>query len=142
MNRPLYETTADLEREKEVARKIEKSWLVRCGKLSMGDRFDYAIFFDQTDILCGYCEIKCRNIAHDEYPTYFISYDKFLAGVALRQNSHVPVFIVVNYTDGTYYFQVGNVKGSFVQTGGRRDRDDPMDEEEMIHVPIYNMSLL
>jgi hypothetical protein len=97
---------------------------------------DYAIV-EPDGRISGFVEIKCRNCASDKYDTLMISLGKVVAGQELSEISHVPFFIVVNYTDGTFAFKYIYNPDIRLAYGGRTVQTrDCADEEPVLFIPV------
>lgn len=131
MSRPLYETSEDLGKERAVIADIEQRWRCQAQKMPVRYKLDYALMRDGK--VCAWTEVKCRG---QRYGTYMISLDKISAGLRLSDLSKCPFIIIVRYDDGTYYCTVTNDLVFDIQWGGRKDRNDPEDEEPVLMIPM------
>jgi len=131
VSRPLYETSEDLGRERDVVANIEKRWSCQAQKLPMRYKLDYALM--RNGKVSAWAEIKCRG---QRYATYLISLDKVSAGLRLSEISSLPFLIVVRYDDGTYYCTVTKDLVYDIEWGGRKDRNDPEDQEPVLMIPM------
>jgi hypothetical protein len=131
--RPIYETASDRQREDEVRQYLVetyKSKYVKSGSLAIVDGYLYY----PDDKLAAVVEIKCRNNAHDKYPTYMISATKWRNARMLASDHGVTFLLVVRFTDGIYAVK-GNTEYPTAK-GGRYDRGDAKDVEECMYIPL------
>ena len=133
--RPTYETAQDITREEGVARTLAKASGKTAHKLPKFYPCDWGLT-DTSGRVTTLLEIKCRNVKHDQYPTFMLSLHKW---TALRSfTEHANVYVIVRYTDGI--FKIPVTPGTWeVRMGGRTDRGDSQDTEPVIHVPIDKM---
>lgn len=131
--RPIYETSADRQREDDVRRYISDNYACIYMKTAVLAGVDgYLYYPDQR--LAAIVEIKCRKNAYNKYPTYMISANKWRNGLQLAKEKEVPFMLVVSFTDGVY---VTKMKDSYeIKQGGRYDRGDSMDVEDCIYIPM------
>jgi hypothetical protein len=135
MTRPRYETAADRARELTVAEAFAKAKSLDIRKMPHGHRADFELRREGN--LIGYIEIKTRTCNSNTYGTYHISKDKLLALKSLGDRENTKVALVVRWKDRIGYITVKTVldNASF-KMGGRWDRGDKFDVEEMAEVDI------
>jgi len=142
MTRPQYETAADRTREGKVAAAFATAFKdVVVSKLPYGDRADFLL--TQRGIDAAYIEIKTRTCTSKTYATYHVSKDKL---EALRDkaaaDSLAPV-LVVQWKDRIGFINVNEyLAAATFKQGGRWDRNDPYDVEEMAEVAIDKFQFL
>ena len=131
--RPIYETAQDRQREDEVRQYLVETY--KCGyeKTQTLASID-GYLKHPDDRLAAIIEIKCRNNAHDKYPTYMISATKWRNARAIAKDADIPFLLVVRFTDGIYAVR-GNVDYPTAK-GGRYDRGDAKDTEECMYIPL------
>jgi hypothetical protein len=83
-------------------------------------------------------EIKCRDIKWGQYPTIILSKTKFMKGYDRLVNHGERFRFVVRYKTG---IQVLKMKDDILthvnfKKGGRRDRNDPRDIEDVADIPL------
>jgi hypothetical protein len=139
MTRPIYETQGDLLREEDVASKIGRAWKCIMIKMPAKATFDYAA--KRGNVIVSLIEIKTRTNPHNQYPTYMISADKMVAGFLRSTYLAVPFMLVVQFTDGVFYWS-SNQEGFTLDVGGRTDRGDTLDLEMVCHIPINHFKRL
>lgn len=138
--RPVYETEAHLQGEQGVAKKLE-AWinnpLATVVKTPPLAPYDYCIV--KKGLISGVVEIKVRSNPSDKYPTYMISLEKVSQCTSHANIIGCPFYVVVQWTDklGRWKFDRDQYTTGI---GGRTDRNDSMDEEPVIYIPIENFS--
>lgn len=135
--RRYYQTEDDLRREREVAAVIERAYDLKAIKLPDYARADFLLHRDGT--AKSVIEIKCRNVSSAKYDTYMISkakYDALLGWVDMG----LKAAIVVRWTDAIGV--VGVPVEHRESTGGRTDRGDAFDIENVVHIPTERFKLL
>lgn len=118
------ETAKSRNDEEDVRGLIENSWHMKLHRMPRMYKLDYAGYAPTNDpayngnrIIC-WIEVKGRTVPHDKYPTYMVSLHKVEAGLERFRVTNLPAYLVVRFTDGTYYWEMreGDFKVSF---GGR-----------------------
>jgi len=130
MSRPTYVTPADEAVERVIADTVGVSWNCSPTKLAKFNSIDFALTRDGN--VSGWMEIKRRTNAHDKYPTYMISFDKWKNLILTANASQLPAFLVVQFTDGLYYLH-SHIPPTHIEVGGRFDRNDSQDVEPVAH---------
>ncbi len=97
---------------------------------------DYAFLRDGAVV--GFAELKCRTIRRDAFPTMMISLGKIISAQALYRVTHVPIVLVVEWTDWVGWTQIAGENACDYQTalGGRKDRNDEQDNDVVALIPI------
>lgn len=132
---PTYENDASLSDEERISNIIEKVWKCRMEKLPRKNRIDYALMRDGVG-LAAYAEIKSRKSSRFKYPTWMVSLEKWLYAQHIAEVSNgVPMFFVVEWTDGLFFIRQDSVKFS-VGVGGRSDRGNDLDRELCVFVSV------
>lgn len=140
--RPTYETEADRKNEKRVAQKAASAWGgCLAEKLPKQYRADFG-FVDSRESVLAWAEVKCRTNEHDRYPTYMLSLAKWLEAERLSQDTGLPFYLLVEFTDGIYYLRVKKLEGISIKMGGRSDRGDAQDREPTVHIPMRHFKPL
>lgn len=134
MNRKLYESPENLEKERNVALFLEERWKCEAVKMPIKYGLDFALRRNKR--LMGFCEIKCLNYEMHEFDSmsggYFISLGKFMAAKALFEFTKLPFFLVLNTKSGIYYRKFDNFDNLEFTVNGRKDRNDWQDFEPMV----------
>jgi hypothetical protein len=132
---PLYEAALDLSNEAEVAAYLAVRWQSRTEKLEHLHPYDYAVY-DRRGVLCGCVEIKCRRAS---YPTYRIGLQKWRRMLEFSRRTGIPGCLVVRWpVNGAVKLLLAPVipRPHGIVMGGRRDRGNPLDIEEMVEIPM------
>jgi hypothetical protein len=138
--RPIYETPEDIIRESSIQEEfIEAVYgdneLVKAVKLPKFYAIDYALTKYNGKII-GWLEIKSRTIPSDKYSSYILSYKKWREGISISQESNLPYYLAVKWTDKLGVITFPNCIQTNLVIGGRFDRSDPDDTEPMVEIPI------
>jgi hypothetical protein len=139
--RPRYETDSDRRRQWDAVTRL-------CAAMGTVPRitpelapWDYSIH--RGEQMVAIVEVKCRLCASRTYPTYMIGTRKMetLQSDAVRLG--VPGLLLVGWSDviGVVSAAEALARG-FRSHGGRSDRDDPLDTETVLHVPVEMFQLL
>ena len=151
--RPIYETTDHLRAEELTAKTIEEIlqgkdeslYLVKTSRLYP---YDYLIMKGQPNdkygdrvlsTIEGLVEVKVRTNAYKKYSTYMISLQKVVNCVSHADIIGCDFFLYVQWTDGIGCWKFDRDQYT-TGIGGRTDRNDSMDEEPVIYIPIKNFS--
>ena len=125
MARMMYETKEHLKAERKSADIIEGKWSCLLKKLSYKLIVDFAVV--RNDIICGWIEIKNRNITFNHSNKYMISMHKINQARDLSDKTDLPFILVVKFTDGIYFYKDKREKHE-LKWGGRfatqRDEQD------------------
>ena len=138
--RPVYETEAHLQGEQDVAKKLE-AWinnpLATVVKTPPLAPYDYCIV--KKGLISGVVEIKVRSNPSDKYPTYMISLEKVSQCTSHANIIGCPFYVVVQWTDKLGWWKFDRDQYT-TGIGGRTDRNDSMDQETVIYIPINNFT--
>ena len=138
MNRPVYETDADRQREKELADLMAKHWGVTAKPNPKMYPIDYTFVGDYGEVE-GFGEIKIRRNTKEKYPTYMISAHKVADAKKLAEATGRDVILIVKWSCGSIgYLDLANTPADSVHWGGRSDRGDGQDMEPVCHFNIEN----
>lgn len=130
--RPVYETAADLKREHSVKSVLEQVWNIEVRKLPNRYFVDWCFFRDNK--LTAFAEFKRRHHNHDKYSTVMLPYLKWVQGMMLAKDASVPLLIIMQFDDGMYWDL--SPSAAEIGWGGRKDRNDPEDQELYVFMPI------
>jgi hypothetical protein len=141
--RPIYETAEDLVREESISDQFVNAVygdnnLVTAVKLPKFYHVDYALV--KYGQIIGWLEIKSRTIPSTNYTTYHLAYKKWREGNLLAEQSNLPYYLAVRWTDCLGVITFPNTIAIKLVIGGRIDRNDPDDREPMAEIPIDNLS--
>jgi len=130
-----YETETDRRREDWVAKRFALKTGVLQHELPENSRID-RLLTDKNHKPRGWAEIKCRTHECGHYDTYAISETKFKTMLWMKKATNLPVMLVVGFMDLVAWIDVTSLGGLRVVEGGRTDRDDPLDVERVVLIPI------
>lgn len=132
LNRPIYETQTDLQREREVMERLCRAWSVGCQKLPLKYIVDYGMLRDEK--LVAWLEIKCRN---KKYDSMILSAAKWFAGKDLARQTTLSFVVVYAFPDSSiYYLTIEPEMTPDIQFEGRTDRNDWQDREPCVMLPL------
>jgi len=134
MARKMYETKEHLEKERNIADKIEKLWDCKLKKLSYKLMVDFAIC--RGSDIKGWIEIKTRNIKSTSSPKYMISMHKMNYAFNLSKDTELPFFLIVKFIDGLYYYKYNGEKHSFKWAGRIKTQRDEQDQEPCCYIDM------
>jgi hypothetical protein len=138
MSRPIYETEADLNRESEVAKVMEKVLHGKLEKLPKLYSADYALV-DGSKGIKAWVEVRCRG---KFYPDPFMSGAKYWKARAMTSITGLPFYMVYSFADkGIFVLTINGSESTKYIIGGRpvTDRNDPADQEPMVVFDIKDM---
>lgn len=138
-HRPRYERPGDLKNERAVAEVLESRYGFTATKVHEYSGYDFD-FRGADGSLKLRAEMKCRNIPMGKHNTYIVSKMKYEKLVKLAESDGITTALVVRWTDA-----IGVIPVPFahkVIMGGRYDRGDDMDWEEMVEFPIKNFRII
>lgn len=129
--RPKYESAGDRSNQHYVVSKLERAFCMDA-ELPTEEFAFYDAVFPFASRKCV-VEVKVRRNERNRYPTYMLSKMKYdaLCG-AVEQG--MGALLAVQWTD-----QLGVIEipaEHRVDTGGRYDRNDPMDVEQVVLIPV------
>jgi hypothetical protein len=83
-------------------------------------------------------QTKCRRINFGQYSTMFIDLKKVEAAFKRWTETGKPVFWAIEFDDGisAYADLCWNSEDRYTGKGGRLDRSDPNDIDDVLHIPI------
>ena len=140
MARPTYESDEDRDNERRVIEKLASGLEYTPRKLPALYALDFALC-DEDKRIKAFVEIKCRTVSSQQYRTVFVSLDKVERARALSRTAQIPVYLLVDFTDGIFMLPL-SAPIEFVTFEGRTDRGDRSDLQPMAHYPIQSMSRL
>jgi hypothetical protein len=133
----MYEKAQDLENEKRAQAIVEAAWGAEVRKTQAHANWDWEIYKDGKLLALG--EVKKRNNAHDKYATYHIALDKVRRGMDASKARGVRFVIFVQFIDGLYRIDTKAQPIHHIEEGGRFDRGDKFDVEQMAHYKVSQM---
>ena len=138
--RPTYETAEDRKREKAVADKITEKINVPLNRYPEYHPFDW---YGDFNGIRHNVEIKCRDIIWGKYKTIILSRRKMVDGWHEFITQGRPFIFVVKDRQGKimrYRMTRKNAARLKSRMGGRWDRGDPQDIEQVVDIPINMFS--
>lgn len=131
MNRPLYETKEDLERERQIIESITP-FGVKAQKLPIKNHLDFAMVRDGK--VTALIEVRCRSTKMGDYDTFMGALDKVLHARELSKACGCPAFMFVQWTDKLAYMDFN--EPYTVGFGGRNSMRDSQDKALMAYFDI------
>lgn len=134
MSRPKYESSVDLDNEKEFKQIYER--LRPEYVLVKLNPTQYIVDFAVTDHkknVKGFIEFKRRREDHDTYPDIILSLSKWRALFELHQWKKAA--FIVQFNDKLMRMFPPMALDD-IRISGRADRNDEYDEEPCVHIPI------
>lgn len=128
-----YETDIDRQKEAVVIKHLVTAWdcdYLEAPELSFVD----CKLTNPDGSVAALVEIKTRNNASTKYPTYMLSAHKWRNALHMANEYRVPFMLVVQFTDGIY---AAKIRSDYqIAKGGRTDRNDLMDIEDCVFIPM------
>jgi hypothetical protein len=129
--RPKYESAVDRGNQNHVLGKLERAFGVRAHLPTE----EYAFYDGVFDFGGSKCvvEVKVRRNERSRYPTYMLSKMKYDTLCSVTEQG-ADALLAVQWTD-----QLGVIQlpaEHTVSTGGRYDRNDPRDVEQVVLIPV------
>lgn len=133
---PLYETSDDRSREKQVLDDMCDIWMATYEQTPRKYTTDARVYRNGRLMFCT--EVKCRKNTKSAYPDYIISRKKIVRALEIAKLAGVPFVLTVKFTDGIYGTFIADdaVLPENCRVAGRRDRNDPNDEEMCCAIPM------
>ena len=141
--RLIYETDFDRHRQREAIGHLARATNTEVIETERLVSWDYEMVRDSK--VLAMVEVKCRECKSSTYPTYMISQAK---AVRLRDTAiarGVASGLLVCWKDGEIgWLRIDstNPDGWLVQQGGRVDRNDPLDIEQVVHFDIASFRFI
>ena len=131
--RPVYETKSDRGKERKVSTELAKAWSAELLATQVLSACDYVMSRDGE--VKALVEIKCRSNESARYPDYMISNDKVEKIKAAAKVIGALPLLVVSFTDGIEWVDLSKAAGR-LDVGGRKDRGDPSDIEQVLLISM------
>ena len=126
--RPTYETANDRSKERQIIDLVATKFGMKAVKLPQFQDIDFALM--RGEVVWGVVEVKARG---RHYPQMFLSLHKVQA---LRQYAAagLQARVIFATPSGVFAKKVGpgEIDG-WIGVGGRKDRNDPLDTEMVVH---------
>lgn len=134
-NRPWYETDPNKVEEKKFSNVVATTFRCNFRKLPVQYGLDFSMYGNRE--LVGFAEMKCRTNPVRAYPTYMVSTKKYDAASKLNAQFGLPCYLFVRWTDRWGCTEIHTMRdGVEVGAGGRTDRGDPQDVEQVAYIPL------
>jgi len=131
VGRPKYESEADRGNQNYVLSKLERAFGIPAERPTE----EYS-FYDGVFTIGGtkcVVEVKVRKNERDRYPTYMLSKMKYDTLCNVTEQG-ADALLAVQWTDQLGVIQLPTEHT--VSTGGRYDRNDPRDVEQVVLIPV------
>jgi hypothetical protein len=135
--RPIYESAKDRERERFAAGILEREWRIKARKQEGLASIDYRLELPGGEVV-ALAEVKYRPTP---YPSIFLSLKKAPA-IRQAERNNLDVWYCILRDDGLYSTRIDPQLRYPRQMGGRRDRGDPDDIEELALVPWSDFTVV
>lgn len=132
MARPIYESQQDRDNELTVQKQIETWASCILKKLPYNRYIDWEAY--RQGVMVALVEFKQRRNPRRQYPTYMVSLAKWNNGIRMSKEADVPFLLCVKWTDGLHFILVNEHTPITTGTGGRYDRGDSADVEQMAYI--------
>ena len=142
MVRPIYERDNDLAREAEVQKILMDTYFevgAKAKKMDQHSGGDY--FVTEPNGAESVVEIKTRTRKMNDFKTYIIATQKIDKLTSMKDKTCDYVFLVIKWTDAIGIIELP-LKDAKKTSGGRTDRNDEADIEEMYEFPIADFELV
>ena len=134
MTRPIYETKLNRSNEDNFRWEIATRWQCVISSLPPLSAADSIAF--NFGCATALLEIKCRTCQRNAYKTYIISKHKIDTLIATAESLKIMPILAVKWTDAQGWIDLTKVAPIRTEVGGRIDRNDPKDQEQVYHYPI------
>lgn len=98
-----------------------------------GGYYDAEVYADGK--LACLCEVKGRSGSGARFDTWHVAKQKLERLQAAGKVKGMPVFMIFSWGSEAFYWKVANIDQLEVRQGGRWDRGDVHDVEQMAHIP-------
>ena len=107
--RQMFETAETKAREQRLGDIVAQKWRCDLQKVSIKYHLDCLAFRD--DIPLAWVELRCRTNPMLQYPTYLISLAKVQGAKRLEEDTGLPAFLVVEWSDKIGYVNLAKLSG-------------------------------
>ena len=133
MSRQMFENEETKKREKALGDIVAEKWKSQLQKVSIKYHVDCLVMRNDTPL--AWVELRCRNNDMLQYPTLMLSLAKVQGAKRLKEDTGLPVFLVVEWTDAIRYTNLAECDFT-LGFGGRNQMRDWQDQEPVCHIPI------
>lgn len=138
MSAALYQTSADLQRQRVLANRLEEAWgctiVMSSDPIARVDAFAY-----KAGRVVAAIELKCKTGSVIQYGDYIhVDVEKVNALIyASMEHFQCRALFVVQYQEGVFFVDVKRLQGVKILKGrGRKDRNDVHDSDDAYQVPL------
>lgn len=133
---PIYQTAEDVKKEHAVVSVLEARTPMRFLEIkSITSPVDWAGYKGKE--LTHFVEIKNRTNTLNTYPTYMIDKSKVDKLSSIASNLGIGALVIVGFTDVIGVAKASDIQqNSTVGMGGRYDRNDSNDIDEVYYYPV------
>ena len=136
MGRPRYETKADRSSQDTAIQYFCRQLGLRYEETGAGAYHDGVLYEKDDKVPAFVVEYKRRNIPRTKFSTYIISAAKIRNVFETADDLNTIPLLLVEWTDGLYYHLIEDPSSYDTKEGGRWDRGDAADVEQMAHISI------
>lgn len=136
--RPIYETPTN--RMNEHAAAVQFAAISHCEFVRHDPLFAWDYTFTREGKPVAFIEVKCRNVPSTKYARYMVSESKCVTLCNGAGLAGVAAVLLVQWTDCLGWLRIDGVNWT-TSTGGRWDRNDPLDVEPMAYFDIDQFTL-
>lgn len=130
--RPVYEKKKDRDKQYRLAEWYAEKMGASVNHCDTFNSWDFVLHRNGQLIERG--EIKCRQYPREAFQTYMLSLDKYQNMIEGAKDK-VPLSLVVEFMDGVYRCYLPPAMVGYGK-GGRKDRGDEKDIEEVVFIPL------
>lgn len=130
--RPTYESARNRQDETITASIIERWAKCKLIKQPMQKYIDWIAYRNNQPV--AHIEFKRRNNNRLQYPTYMVSANKWKNGRDMAHKDNIPFLLFIRWNDGLFYLKASDDIPVTYGTGGRQDRNDAADIEQMVYI--------
>lgn len=132
--RPRYETHQDRENAARVINKIARKIQRQVKPLSNEHPVNFALY--NGGRLVKFVDVRCRRNTMWQYPTVMMSQRRLDRALQFAKQHGVALMVVVEWKDRLGYLRVDSTDKFERKMGGRSDRMDEADIEQLYYVPV------
>jgi len=131
--RPIYETSSN--RAKEHAAAVQFAAIAHCDYVRHDPLFAWDYTFTREGKAVAFIEVKCRTTPSTKYAQYMVSESKCVTLCNASKLTGVAAVLLVQWSDCLGWLRIDGINWT-TATGGRRDRNDPLDIEPMAYFDV------
>lgn len=131
--RPLYETQANLEKERSTALLFEQAYQCTLRKMPIKFNLDFAA--ERNGRIVAFVEVKNRTCPFERYEDfggYKLSFAKWCNAEQMCRVGGVPFVLLVGFLDQVRYARIDEFRHDGLVWWGRQDRGDAQDMEPAV----------